>query len=273
MPVATWVWQRDAVTDPGARSALLAFSRAKGVSSLYVAYRPEYDSDAGFAPLADLVRRAAVQGLRVAWVAGDPGWALGERHADARAVVDRVGRVNARLRDAGLERIETLEVDVEPYLLAGWAADAPRIEEQYLGMVAELHEAASRSSVALWMTVPFWFDKQVFHDTTLDRALLPRVEGLIVMAYRSSSVSSASKAEGILGHAEIAGRPVVVGVELQCSVASVSTWCGASSAEVDSGLRDLRGRVGRFGSFAGLAVHDYAAWTRLEGGAAAPLPR
>lgn len=273
-PRATWVWTRNTVVDPAERTALLAFSRAQHVSSLYVAYASDYDSTDGFPPLADLVRESSAQGVRVAWVAGDPAWTLASHHADARAVVSRMARINGRLRESGLPAIADVQFDVEPYMLEPWAPHTTEIEEQYVALMASLREATSGAGLGFWVTAPFWFDQQRFGDTTLDRALLRWADGMVVMAYRSTPAAIAAKAEGILRQADAVHRPVIVAVEIGCSRPQGTTLCGASEPEeMEDAIREVARRLTGIGSFRGLAVHDYSAWRQasLSSGAAKRL--
>jgi len=210
------------------------------------------------------VRRSSAQGARVAWVAGDPAWALAPHHADARAVVSRIARINGRLRDSGLPAISEVQFDVEPYVLEPWALHTGEIEEQYVALMAGLREATSDAGLGFWVTAPFWFAQQRFRDTTLDRALLEWVDGMVVMAYRSTPAAIAAKAEGILRQADTVHRPVIVALELGCSVPQGSTLCGASGPEIEDAIGEVARRLTGIGSFRGLAVHDYRAWRRAS---------
>ena len=258
--LATWVWKAAIVTEPSERDELLAFSRVHGVSSLFVADVPIFQTDAGFAALADLVRRGHAQGLAVSWVEGDPSWALTEYHAEALGVLENLRRVNARLRETALPEIASVQYDIEPYLVPEWRSRSEEIEAQYVALLDELRPAARTAGLTLWVTAPFWFDHQSFRGTAIDRAVLPRVDGVVVMAYRKSAASVADKAQGILRDARAAGRPVIVALELGCAVTPESTMCGESASGIDRALSDVHARLAGFSSLAGLAVHQYSSW-------------
>jgi hypothetical protein len=258
--LGTWVWKAAIVTQSSERDEVLAFSRTHGVSSLFVADAPVYQTEVGFLALADLVRRGHAQGLAVTWVGGDPSWALTEHHAEAFRLLDAVRRINVRLREAGLPEIESVQYDIEPYLLPAWGSRSEEIEAQYLGLLDELRPAARGAGLAMWVTAPFWFDHQPLLQGAVDRAILPRVDGVVVMAYRSTAQSVADKAEGILRDAEAAKRPVIVALEVGCAVAPESTMCGESDPGIDRALHDVHTRLAGFSSMAGLAVHQYSSW-------------
>jgi nucleotide-binding universal stress UspA family protein len=260
--LATWVWQKQAVLDPAERTILLAFAVAQGVDLLYVADANEYE-DAGFDALADLMRRAALVGIRVHLVGGDPSWARPEHHPSALALIDRVARLNGRLRRASLPEIPGVQYDVEPYALADWHSHPGTIESQYVALLDELRMSAQKAGVELWMTIPFWFSHHPVRDTTLDRAVLDQADGVVVMAYRSTVAGVTRSAEELLMHARERRRPVVVALEIGCAVSQESTLCGVTLPELRGALEASRAELERFDSFGGLAVHAYAAWRSL----------
>jgi hypothetical protein len=261
--LATWVWQKRAVLDAGEQTTLLAFAVGQSVDLLYVADADEYDEAGGFEALADLVRRAAWVGIRVHLVGGDPSWALPEHHPRALALIERVARLNERLRRASLPEIPGVQYDVEPYTLGDWHSSPGTIEAQYAALLDKLRASAQRAGVALWMTIPFWFSHHPLRDTTLDRAVLDAADGVVVMAYRSTVAGVARSAEEVLTHARERRRPVVVALEIGCAVSEESTLCGVTLPQLRGALEASRAELERFDSFEGLAVHAYVAWRSL----------
>ena len=256
----TWVWRKERLLDAGERKALLDFARAHRVTALYVADAAELRGPPGFDALADFVRRAHVLDADVAWVGGDPSWGLDAHHASALALVDRAAGVNDRLRAASLPQIRSVQFDVEPYLLPEWKERPDTIARQYVALLASLRQATEAAGVALWVTIPFWFGEQAFDGTTLDREVLRYSDGVVIMAYRSTAAGVAQAAEEVLRHADAIGCRVVVALETSCREPPETTMCGASAAALDDALAEVRSRLGRFPSLAGLAVHQYDDW-------------
>jgi hypothetical protein len=261
--LATWVWQKQAVLDPEERARLLAFAVGRGVDLLYVAEASDYEDARGWGALADLVRRAASQGIRIHLVGGDPSWARQEHHASAVSLIERVARLNERLRLASLPEIRGVQYDVEPYTLADWHSSPGTLEPQYAALLGKLRISAQKAGVELWMTIPFWFSHHPFGETTLDRAILDAADGVVVMAYRTTPAGVTRASEELLGHAHERGRPVVVALEIGCAVSKDATLCGITLPELRGALDEIRAALKRFDSFAGLAVHAYAAWHAL----------
>ena len=85
-------------------------------------------------------------------------------------------------------------------------------------------------------------------------------DGIVIMAYRNTTAGVTRAAEEILRHADAPARRVVVAVETSCREPAETTMCGATAAELEGALAEIRGRLGGFPSFAGLAVHAYDDW-------------
>jgi sugar phosphate isomerase/epimerase len=234
------------------------------VDLLYVADAKDYEDAVGFDALADVVRRAAPHGIRIHLVGGDPNWARSEHHANALALIERVARLNERLRRESLPVILGVQYDVEPYTLADWHSNPGTLESQYTALLSKLRASAQEAGVELWMTIPFWFSHHPLGETTLDRAVLNAADGVVVMAYRNTAAGVAGAAEELLGHAHERGRPVVVALEIGCAVSDDSTLCGVTQTSLRGALDEIRAQLQRFDAFAGLAVHAYATWRALS---------
>ena len=94
--LGTWVWKKESVLDAGEREELVQFARVRGVSTLYLADAAEFLAAPGFDGLADLVGRAHRFHADVAWVNGDPSWALDAHHGTALGLIERASRASER---------------------------------------------------------------------------------------------------------------------------------------------------------------------------------
>jgi hypothetical protein len=268
--LATWVWTSETVFETEQRRAFFAFAQAHAINTLYLQHSPQYGEPAGFAILVEFLLQTRAAGIEVTFVAGDPSWALNQHHARAAGLLEETGRLNQRLKAAGAPLVRGVQYDVEPYLLADWKARPGVVEPQYVALVADLHQAARREGVELWLTVPFWFEHHPFGSTTLDRVVSDYVDGIVVMAYRDTPAGVVKAAERVLDHAAPAGRPVVVAIEINCAQPAGVALCLASQAQLGQALAELRARLDQFATFSGLAVHQYAYWRALRDGVETP---
>ena len=263
-PLSTWVWEKDTLLARPERGRLLSFLKARGVSTLFVHASPALETDAGFEALAEIVGAGARQGLRVTLVAGDPRFSLPRHHADAVAVIDRARRVEDRLIARGLGRLGGVLFDIEPYLLPEWKSSPQAVAETYADVISKLKSAADGASLEIWQTIPFWFHERAIRGTSLDRLALGASDGVVLMAYRNRAADVEALATPILERASALGKHVIVAVETACVPPPHITFCGRSPRELHDALLRIGSRLRSSKAFAGLGVHQYAFWRKLE---------
>lgn len=172
---ATWVWKAD---DWKHRSAaLLAHARRYDMDTLYIAVEVRAGAVVDQAALSAFIAAAASEG-RIVWtVDGDPKMVLPTEHA---ATVRRVkAYVDYNRSMDATARLQGVQFDIEPYLLANYDATPDEWDRQYLVLTAALHDAAE--GLPLEMVVPYWWGKK----TAFLKALAPFVASLNVMDYRT----------------------------------------------------------------------------------------
>jgi hypothetical protein len=264
--LASWVWDPATVISEDTRRDLLAFAQSKRIDLLFVDAAPIYDTVGGFAALAALHQAAAEQGAAIAMVAGDPSWVMPSHHAQAVAQIDRAARMQARLAGRGVPRSGRLLVDVEPYLLPAWRVARERTAADYDRLVSTLQTAAHRAGLQIWHTIPYWFREVTVDGQPLDDRVLAASDGVVVMAYRSQPSAVRDVAEPVVERAARHGRGVIVAVETTRMNPPEVSFCGRPGIELTATLERLAmGFAGRPG-FAGLGVHSYPGWVRLDAG-------
>ena len=264
--LATWIWKSETILDNEQCGAFLAFARERRVDTVYLQYSPKYEDIAGFEHFSTFMRLAYSSGIQVMFVAGDPKWALSNQHAGALRIIDRTAQLNRRLRAEKVPGVEGVQYDIEPYLLADWKARPGTVEPQFVALLAKLHQVSRREQLALWFTLPFWFEHHPFDKTTLDRAAFPYADGIVIMAYRDSVPRVLRAVQGVIAHALAAECPIVVAIETACNQPTGIAFCGSSQRELEQGLDALRDGMSGDPWFAGLAVHHYASWRALRPG-------
>jgi hypothetical protein len=264
---ATWVWDEATVLSEKTRDVLLAFARAQRVDALFVQAEPEYEQGPKFEALAALVGAASRQGVSVTLVGGDPSWALSAHHAAALELLARAARIEARLAARGLARSGRVLFDVEPYLLPEWRAAPEATGAAYRELLQALAGAGRAAGLGVWHTIPFWFPTTRVGGRPLHELVLEQSAGIVVMAYRNRAPEVTSLAAPILAEAAKQGRPVLVAVETTCVDPPQVTFCGQPAGRFRAALEEIALGLQGSPAFAGLAVHKYASWATLEGGA------
>ena len=131
--------------------------------------------------LARFLVQAQLAGIRVWAVSGDPKAMLSEDRqawlgrATAYAEFNRNEPVGARL--AGVQ------YDIEPYLLPGYKLAPQSWNRAWLDLLEQLHAAGAGLPVDV--VVPRWFGQVADSPSSLLESLVPMVERLTVMDYRT----------------------------------------------------------------------------------------
>jgi hypothetical protein len=264
---ATWVWDEATVLAEKSRGDLLAFARAQRVGVLFVQAEPEYEQGPKFEALAALVGAASRQGGTITLVGGDPAWALPAHRGAALELVARAARIEARLAARGLPRSGRVLFDVEPYLLPDWRTAPEATGAAYGDLLRAVAEAGRAAGIGVWHTIPFWFPGKQVGGRALDELVLEQSAGIVLMAYRNRAQEVTSLAVPILAAAAKQGRPVLVAVETTCVDPPQVTFCGQTAGRFRDALEQIALGLQASPAFAGLAVHKYASWATLAGGA------
>ncbi len=239
---AVWIWNDPGTVDVNAIAA-------EGFDQVYLWAPPGFSNDPAFAAFID---NAHSIGLDVLAVGGDPAWASdpGAWRGWAREV----------------ERSSTWDgavLDVEPYLHPAWHTDREALLRKYL---SGMRAADRQLSIPMHVAVPFWFDEIAYKSSTALNKVLKQADGIVVMAYRDH----AEGVDGILdlaseeiARAEAKGRSVVIGVETGAVSPDKVTFAEEGRAVLDAELDIVRTALGGSSSFAGTAVHHWAAFVNL----------
>lgn len=245
---AMWVWGAP-------EAAVVDFAVAKGVNTIYLHAPPGFSSDTAH---ASFLLDAHDEGLQVYAMAGDPVWAKkpAPMYRWVAEVVDHGG-------------FDGVIVDVEPYLHSDWASSRSqsRLIDKYLRGLDRAR--ALTGSLPFVAAVPFWFDDAAYdrNGEPLVGAVLDRVDGIVVMAYRDH----ADGADGIIEHAsgEVAlaaskGKSAVVGVETGQTGLDKTTFAEEGEGAMEAALVATAAALGASTGFGGVSIHHYGSWTTLS---------
>ncbi len=264
--LGTWIWDQATVTSDQGRRDLFSFVRRKGIDLLFVHATAASETAPGFAALAALAGDASRNGVAIMLVAGDPVWSQPAHQADAVAAIGRAARLDARLAARGLPRNGRILFDVEPYLLPAWRVSPTRAAADFDRSLRAWCAAAHEAGLQVWNTIPFWYREIIVGDQPLEDRVLTASDGVVVMAYRNRSDEVQALASPVLERSARRGRPVLVAVETTCVDPPRVSFCGRSAGEFAQVLDRLASGMRLSPAFAGLAVHSYPGWARLDGG-------
>jgi hypothetical protein len=227
--MAVYEWHQAGELPDDQVTQRLRFLRANGFRTVYLEIGDYLDA-AELAPgtpgrqtLLTRIRRqiqrfvalASDAGIAVQALGGGPRW-TGELRYLGQKLVQLVASYN--LKVAGRERLQGVQLDIEPYTLDGWFDDPATGLADYLTMAADVvgtyRTALERSEnrhLQLGFAVPFWFDARgdAPGPVSFDGATKPAVHHLIdlvgdlpgayllVMAYRDFTGTS----NGSIAHA------------------------------------------------------------------------
>ncbi|MBG0833319.1 hypothetical protein HS041_37080 [Planomonospora sp. ID67723] len=244
---AMWLWQK---ADP---AAVVRWATAQKVSEIF-AYVPPKLSGSERTRLAKLKKGADAAGIRLAALGGTPEWAF-----------DHAAALAWQRTAMGTGLFHAAHVDVEPYHLPAWKTDQAGTAASFAALLAKLRDADPRPLEA---DVPFWYHTVPSGTRTLADEVLARVDAVTVMSYRDTATGTGSIMEisaDMLRRGEQAGRPVRLGAEtLDLPDCPHCTFYGQSRQALTAALAEVDAAAAAYPAYAGIAVHDYAAWTALR---------
>jgi len=159
--------------------------------------------------LVAFIGQAAENNIDVWVVEGDPRVVL---------PVDRARFVNRSqiFADFNMSQLDDLKLagiqyDIEPYLVSGYALEVESWAQAYVDTISQLHEVAN---MPLEIVIPFWWNKQMLKNKSLLDHLVPYVESINIMNYRTSADLLERFAQPLLAWGERNKRRVSIALEV-----------------------------------------------------------
>lgn len=124
-------------------------------------------------------------GISIYALAGDPAWAVEGQQKEPLDVIRAVADYNKRNSPG----FESIQFDVEPYLLPRFVLQPEEVYRQYLSFVETSSSFAHRNGLSVGYAIPFFMDQTVkFHNEAAPvyQHVMQRSEHLALMAYRTS---------------------------------------------------------------------------------------
>jgi hypothetical protein len=302
--MAAYHWKQAGELPDAEVARRLRFLRANGFRTVYLEVGDYLDA-AELAPgtqgrqarltrirhqIQRFVAMASDAGIAVHALAGGPGW-TGELRYLGQELVQLVAGYNRKV--AWRERLQGVQLDIEPYTLPGWSADPATGLTDYLTMAADVvgtyrtaREGWANRHLQLGFAVPFWFDARgdapgpvVFPEGGEVKPavnhlidLVADLPGayLVVMAYRDFTGTS----DGSIAHARDEFR-YAAAIRARCGLVvgqqygpapgeDQITFDGQPRREFRRAAAAIRTAFRRYRQFRGLSVDDVDAFMAAD---------
>ncbi|GAA2976775.1 hypothetical protein JOD63_003320 [Microbacterium terrae] len=239
---SAWLWTE--ASAPATPAELASFAARNGVLDAWTSV-----------PWEGPTRRTALQAraltarsVRVACLGGEPEWATDAASAAAWTRRAVTGGLFSRVH-----------LDIEPWASAEWRRNPGALLDGLVATVRAVSAAADPIEVDI--DLPAWLARE--HPDAFT-ALLRAADGVAILAYRDRADAILADAEAAVRIAARRAKPFRIGVDTVPSAEPHTTFfddgrdaLARQSAAVAAALSGHEG-------FAGVAVHDLAAWRELR---------
>lgn len=264
MQVDMWVWQPAVAYDSTKSLELFNFAESNNVKTVYLESEKLINSDQG--TLGTFIANAKTHCIDVVLLYGSADWAFTRNHVYAVSLAQKslAFSSQAAVTPVGIQ------FDVEPYNLDEYKADVNSGANQYIDMLEKIKSVTRTSQLFFAETMPLGFEYQNVTrngiTTSLSHATIDRVDRIALMDYRDTSSRIINDASDEVVYAASAGKKVVIGVETSCQTGEVETitFCEEGKAYMIAELTKVVSAYNTNSAFAGVAVHDYAAFKILR---------
>lgn len=269
---ATWVWDMDELlgTDGSRTREVIDFLREHQVRTVYL-YTGKSAAGSQLSLYRTFIQEASDAGVRVHALGGERNWALADGRAGLREFMEQVAAYNESVPEDA--RFTGIHLDVEPYLLPQWDKDQTGLIREWERMMDQAAEFTGSHSLELGVDLPFWLDDipaaadDGKFSETLDQWMMAKADSVALMSYRNEAEGSGGVIALVkqeLQHAEASGGHVFVGLNTAPDEEPKLTFYGMSPERLRQETKRIQREYAGNAGFGGVAVHDLAAWMRLE---------
>jgi len=252
LPAATWLWQRDILSDGLAdgladnSDSALAAARTAHLDRIYLYVGPDGVALSGAEGdrIETFLVRAAHAGVAVWALLGEPDWLDGdaERETALTALTTFQNRVALPFQG--------LKLDIEPHARPAWGdpAGRSRLLTRYVGMLTSTRQ---RWHAPLWVDCPAQFFRAEQRD--LLAQITPLVDGVTAMCYSDDGQTIENLAcEAV----DAWPKPLEIGIDLSPTSPHGESLAGMSRDRIDELRRHLDATYALTTRVRGVAFHD-----------------
>ena len=152
-----WSWTADSVLDAHDTSVFLKNYK---INKVY----QHFDLDSlTYNDIRNYVKVLQEKDIMVNWVTGDPSWTLTNKHSKILNAIRKINDYNKYITN-GYQKINTIQFDIEPYVLDEWSTDEQGVIEQYQEAISIAYEECLRLGLSLAICIPSWFDSKTYSN-------------------------------------------------------------------------------------------------------------
>lgn len=203
-----WIWSPEAWQ----KNPQKIFDTLNGwqVKRVYITV-PVKDGDPlpdSFEALQTFIKAASQKGISVWAVDGDRFALLPSGQAPFLNRAQAYAAYNQSVRDG--EKLSGIQYDIEPYLMSGFALDAPSWNNRYREFLAA---AKSTTGFPIEIALPFWFHTQKIGNRLFLDEVAPSIDGIAIMDYRTDPAQVQQLAKPYLKWGERNRKRITVALE------------------------------------------------------------
>ena len=203
---ASWFWSPDSWQSRPQR--IFDNQATLGLKRIYITVPVSEGRVQHTGQLRQFLQIAHQRGLQVWAVLGDPHAVLERERQHFLALAGAYQVFNA---DGGQQRLDGLQLDIEPYLLPGYQLNPAVWLEKQAKTVNAVHQTAP--SLALDMVLPFWFEPLHGDGAALLADIEANIASITVMNYRTDPEQIREFAEKFLAWGELRHKAVYIALE------------------------------------------------------------
>lgn len=256
---ATWFWDTPQIQTDA--EGILDFMVASGVNAVYLQINRDVKPDA----YKRFIRAAGEKGIEVQALDGRASWGLESGRPGIDAFLNWVEAYQAKAAEE--EKFSGIHVDIEPYASSFWNIEDAAHVAQWQQNVSHIVRRASDMGLKVEADLPFWLGNYSSADGTepLGRWMIRQFDAVTILAYRNTAQAIVNAAIPGLTEAAGLGVPATIAVETKASSEGVNiSFYTKGLAAMDEQLAQAGSLLAEYGSFKGLAVHDYRGWKALK---------
>lgn len=291
-----WLWQSpSAMTDENTRD-MLGVMTADQINNVYIdisSYIDFFELPDGAVKQAKIlelqknlqayVRAASGRNIKVHGLAGHTSWGTNAQSYIPSRFIDFVNQYNMSVQEN--ERLTGMQFDIESYNEPTFDADKKGGLIQYMSMVSTTlqHYKDARSSFAIGFTIPYWFDNENGNipEITINKKTAPIAYHLfdslnpipgsyvVIMDYRNTIEGK----DGSIAHAQneivyaskyAPNVGTIIGQETTDVQPAKISFYSKTYPEFTTALQGISNSFKPFGSYSGIAIHDYKGYVALR---------
>lgn len=256
-----WVWDASLVTDFAERRRFFDLAPALQISGIYLGLNAR-ETTSLWGERAERLREFLVEcherGIRVECLLAENSWALPEGRAGFEQMLQALLRFQQGAPRGA--RYDAIHLDIEPHSLPEWGQGPQAQAELARGYLAVL-DASRVTGLPVHADLPSWYERIPVDSSNLLRAVLERVDGIVVMNYRSEMLRFREEAQAELTEASRMGKSVRLGASVESILPDSQAFRSWQSM---SGMFDaLSSELRSFEGFRGFAVQSYVELRKL----------